>query len=287
MGRCALQRYPDTELNVEVHESVRGRDVYIIQPTSPPVDQHLMELLFLADACRRAGAARVTGVVPYLGYARQDRRARGREALGARLVADFVRSSGIERIVAVDLPTASLEGFFGIPLERISAVPLLAQVVLPLLSADSVILAPDLGAVKLAERYSQLLHVPIAVVHKVRITSEEVQVRGIVSDVRGRCAVVIDDMIATGGTIEAAVNAFIAQGGALNIVVVATHGLLVGPADKRIRSLPLKGCFVTDSVEIAKNLSSQIEIVRLAPLLAEVIRRLHDDRSMSDLIAHR
>jgi len=287
MGRCALQRYPDTELNVEVHESVRGRDAYIIQPTSPPVDQHLMELLFLADACRRAGAARVTGVVPYLGYARQDRRARGREALGARLVADFVRSSGIERIVAVDLPTASLEGFFGIPLERISAVPLLAQVVLPLLSADSVILAPDLGAVKLAERYSQLLHVPIAVVHKVRITSEEVQVRGIVSDVRGRCAVVIDDMIATGGTIEAAVNAFIAQGGALNIVVVATHGLLVGPADKRIRSLPLKGCFVTDSVEIAKNLSSQIEIVRLAPLLAEVIRRLHDDRSMSDLIAHR
>jgi ribose-phosphate pyrophosphokinase len=190
MGRCALQRYPDTELNVEVHESVRGRDAYIIQPTSPPVDQHLMELLFLADACRRAGAARVTGVVPYLDYARQDRRARGREALGAWLVADFVRSAGIERIVAVDLPTASLEGFFGIPLERISAVPLLAQVVLPLLSADSVILAPDLGAVKLAERYSQLLHVPIAVVHKVRITSEEVQVRGIVSDVRGRCAVV-------------------------------------------------------------------------------------------------
>jgi ribose-phosphate pyrophosphokinase len=149
-----------------------------------------MELLFLTDACRRAGAARVTGVVPYLGYARPDRRARGREALGARLVADFVRSAGIERIVAVDLPTASLEGFFGIPLERISAVPLLARVVLPLLSADSVILAPDLGAVKLAERYSQLLHVPIAVVHKVRITSEEVQVRGIVSDVRGRCAVV-------------------------------------------------------------------------------------------------
>ena len=287
MGRCALQRYPDTELNVEVHESVRGRDVYIIQPTSPPVDQHLMELLFLADACRRAGAVRVTGVVPYFGYARQDRRARGREALGARLIADFVRSSGIERIIAVDLPTASLEGFFGIPLEHITAVPLLAQAVSPLLSADSVILAPDLGAVKLAERCSEFLQAPIAVVHKVRVSSEEVQVRGIVSDVRGRCAVVIDDMITTGGTIEAAVKAFIAQGGLRDIVVVATHGLLVGHADKRIRVLPLRGCFVTDSVEIPKNLSLHIEVVSLAPLFAEAIRRLHENRSMSDLIAHR
>jgi ribose-phosphate pyrophosphokinase len=287
IGRCTLRRCPDTELNVEVHESVRGRDVYIIQPTSPPVDQHLIELLFLTDACRRAGASRVTGVVPYFGYSRQDRRARNREAMGARLVADLLKSSGIERTVAVDLHTASIEGFFGVPLEHLSAVPLLAEAVLPLLSADSVILAADLGAVKLAADYSQLLHRPIVMVHKIRINSEEVQVRGIASDVYARSAILVDDMITTGGTIEAAARAFIAGGGDRDIVVVASHGLLTGTAGDRLRDLPIKRIFVTDSVAVPNDLSLPIETVTLAPLLAEAIARLHKNQSMNELIAHR
>jgi len=287
VGRCTLKRCPDTELNVEVHESVRGRDVFIIQPTSPPVYQHLMELLLLTDACRRAGASRVTGVIPYFGYSRQDRRARDREAVGARLVADLLKSSGIERIVVVDLHTVSIEGFFGVPLEHLSAVPLLAQAVLPLLSADSMILAADLGAVKLAANYSQLLHRPIVVVHKIRINSQEVQVRVIETEVRGRSAILVDDMITTGGTIEAAVQAFIDGGGDWDMVVVASHGLLIGTAGDRLRDLPIKRIFVTDSVAVPDNLSLPIEIVSLAPLLADAIARLHKNQSMSDLIAHR
>ena len=287
MGRCDVTRFHDTELKVEVLESVRGRDVYLVQPTSPSVDQHLIELLFFADACRRAGAAKLTAVVPYFGYARQDRRAKGREALGARLVADLIRTAGIGRVVAVDLHTPSVEGFFGVPLEHLSAVPLLARAVLPALQFDPVIFAPDVGAVKLAERYAQALQAPLAVVHKVRLSDEEVQTGGTIHEVRGRSGVVVDDMVSTGGTIEAAVKAFIALGGEPDVVVVASHGLLVGPAVERLRGLSLKSLFVTDSVEVPQNLPLPIKVVSLAPLLADAIDRMNKDQSLSDLIGHR
>jgi ribose-phosphate pyrophosphokinase len=287
LGRCGIRRFHDSEVKVEVLESVRGHDVYLVQPTGPSVDQHLIELLFMADACRRAGAARITAVVPYLGYARQDRRAKGREALGARLVADLIRAAWIDRVVAVDLHTPSIEGFFGVPLEHISAVPILAKAVLPALQFDYIILAPDLGAVKLAERYAQVLQAPIAVVHKVRISDEEVQVGGIVNEVRGRSAVVVDDMVSTAGTIEAAIKAFISQGGQRDVVVAATHGLLVGPAVERLRGLSLKSFVVTDSIEVPQDLPLPIKVISLAPLLAEAIGRLNKDQSMSDLLCHR
>jgi ribose-phosphate pyrophosphokinase len=286
-GRPILKRFLDTELNVQIHHSVRGDDVYLIQPTGPPVDENLMELLFIADACRRAGAARVTAVIPYFGYARQDRRASGREAVGGRIVADLIKSPGIERVVAIDLHTTSLEGFFATALEHLTAISVLAQAVMPHLSPDSVVLSPDLGGVKLAEHYATILQRPLAVVHKIRISGEEVQARGIVGEVRGRPAVVVDDMISTGGTIEAAVQAFLAQGGAPEIVVVASHGLLVGPAGERLRALPIKALFVTDSVVVPTNLSFPIQLVSIAPLLAEAITRLHNNHSMSDLIVHR
>jgi ribose-phosphate pyrophosphokinase len=286
LGECTLRRFQNSEVKVEVLESVRGRDVYLVQPTSPPVDEHLIEFLFMADACRRAGATRITAVVPYLGYARQDRRARGREALGARLIADLIRTAGLDRVLAVDLHTPSIEGFFGVALEHISAVPILANAILPALQFDVVILAPDLGAVKLAERYAQVLQAPIAVVHKVRISDEEVQIGGIVNEVRGRSAVVVDDMVSTGGTIEAAVNAFIAQGGDRDVVVAASHGVLVGPAVDRLRGLSLKSFFTTDSVEVPGNLPLPIKVISLAPLLAEAIERLNKEQSMSDLICH-
>src|SRR6516225_3065116 len=151
--RSVLSRFPDTELHAEIDETVRGCDVYLVQPTGPPIDSHLMELLFLADACRRAGAARLTAIVPYFGYARQDRRAKGREAVGGRLIADMLAIAGLERIVAVDLHTAALEGFFSVPLEHLSAVSLLANAIDEFVTGETVIVAPDLGAVKLAERY--------------------------------------------------------------------------------------------------------------------------------------
>ena len=287
LGSRALTRFPDSELYIEVQESVRGRDVYLIQPTSPPVHEHLFDLFMLADACRRAGAARLTAVIPYFGYARQDRRATGRDPVGARLVADLLRTSEIQRVVALDLHSAALEGFFPFPLEHLSAIPILAQAVAASgVPAESVIVAPDLGAVKLAERYARMLHMPIAVVNKTRVSGEEVEARGIVGDVRGRPILIVDDMITTGGTIAAAVNVVKAAGGASEVTVAASHGLFVGPAQERLRVLGVKRFIVTDSVALAADLRLPVKVVSVAPLLAEAIRRLNGDQSMGDLIAH-
>ena len=240
----------------------------------------------LADACRRAGATRMTAVIPYFGYARQDRRATGRDPVGARLVADLLRTSEIERVVAVDLHSAALEGFFPFPLEHLSAIPILAQAAASAVPAESVIVAPDLGAVKLAERYARTLHMPIAVVNKTRVSGEEVEAKGIVGDVRGRPILIVDDMITTGGTIAAAINMVKAAGAASEVTVAASHGLFVGPAQERLRILGVKRFIVADSVALAADLQLPVEVVSVAPLLAEAIRRLNGDQSLSDLIAH-
>jgi ribose-phosphate pyrophosphokinase len=285
--RSVLSRFPDTELHAEIDESVRGCDVYLVQPTGPPVDSHLMELLFLADACRRAGAARLTGIVPYFGYARQDRREKGREAVGARLVADLLGVASFERIVAVDLHTVSLEGFFNIPLEHLSATSLLANAIEELITDQSVIVAPDLGAVKLAERYAEVLRRPIAIVHKTRLSGEAVKVRGIVGEVTGRTPVIVDDMISTGGTIEAAAAALVSAGCLPQITVVASHALLVGPAIKRLSALPLNRIVATDSLPAPEHGSLPLRVVSLAPMLAEAMTCLNVGESMSELLSHR
>jgi ribose-phosphate pyrophosphokinase len=287
LGRVVLQRFPDGELHVEIQESVRGHDVYLIQPTSPPVEAHLLELLFLADACRRAGAAHLTAVIPYFGYARQDRRASGREPVSARLVADLLQSSGLQRVVAVDLHTTAVEGFFHIPVEHLSAVPLLAEAVRPLLPPNAVVVSPDLGAVKLAERYARFWQLPLAIVHKTRLSGEEVRVQRIVGDVRDRVPVVVDDMVSTGGTIQAAIQALLAAGCVSeNLTVIASHGLFVGPAQERLGAVPIQRIFVTDSVARPASEPLSLQVVSLGPLLAEAITRLHNQRSLSDLLVH-
>jgi ribose-phosphate pyrophosphokinase len=286
LARRLVQRFPDGELHVELQESVRGHDVYLLQSTSPPVEAHLMELWFLADACRRAGAGRLTAVVPYFGYARQDRRATGREPVGARLIADLMAASGLQRLVALDLHSPPLEGFFAMPVEHLSAVALLAAAVRPLLAPNTVVVAPDLGAVKLAERYARDLHLPMAIVDKERLTGEEVRVRRVVGRVEGCPVVVVDDMISTGGTVQAAIQALVAAGGAPEVTVVASHALFVGPAVERFRTLPIRRLLATDSVAAPAQLPFPVHGVSLAPLLAEAIRRLHHQQSLSDLILH-
>jgi ribose-phosphate pyrophosphokinase len=286
LGTCTVHRFPDSEVHVELHDSVRGHDVYVIQATSPPVDTHLLELLFLADACRRAGAAQITAVVPYFGYARQDRRARGREAVGARLVAEVLGSSGLHRLVAVDLHTVALEGFFPIPLEHLSAVPLLVEAVRPWVADNTVIVTPDLGAVKLAERYATALQRPLAIVHKTRLSGADVRVERIVGEVQGRAPIIVDDMISTGGTIVAASQALLAAGCAPQMTVVATHALLVGPASERLRSVPVQRLLATDSVTAPAESAFPLQVTSLDALLAEAIRRLHGQRSLSDLLVH-
>ncbi len=287
LGSREVRVFPDGELQAELQESVRGEDVYLVQSTSPPAEKHLLELLLLADAAHRAGAARLTAVIPYYGYARQDRRASGRESVGARLVASLLESGGLfERVVAVDLHTAAIEGFFGIPLEHLSAVPMLLDSVRSYAAEDSVVVAPDMGAAQLAERYAEPLELPVAVIHKARISGSEVSVGSVTGEVQGRKPIIVDDMIDSGGTQRAAIDALIEAGCEPEITAVASHGLFVGSAEEKLRDTPVERIFVTDSVPPPEGLELPLEVVSLASLLAETIDRLHNDRSLDDLIAH-
>ena len=277
LGRRTLENFPDDELHIEIHEDLRDHDVYILQPTGPPVGGHLLELLLLADACIRAGASRLTGVIPYLGYARQDRRALGREPMGARLVAELL-CTRLHRIITLDLHNAAIEGFFSIPMEHLSAVPLLADSVRKLIPSDNmVVVAPDQGAVKHAQRYAGLLDLPLAYVHKVRLSGAEVTVQSIVGDVRGKYPIVIDDMVSTGGTIVSAIEALIARGCQPTIAVAASHALLVGSAPDRLAALPIKDLFFTDSLLQPATSPLPLRVVSLGRLLADTIKRLHGD----------
>lgn len=280
-----LETFPDGERRIEIMDSVRGDDVYLLQSTGPPVERHLLELLLLVDACRRAGANRITAVVPYFGYARQDRRAGGRQAVGARLIADLIKGAGVDRVVAIDLHNPALESAFGVPLEHLSALPVLAEAARTELEGDPVVVAPDLGAAKLADRYADLLGLPVAIVHKTRVTGETVTVQRITGEVRGRNPIVVDDMISTAGTIVAAVNAVREAGGNAGTIVLATHALLVGPAIERIGGLALRRLIVSDSLAVEPRGLLPLRVVSVAPLLAKAITHLHEDRSLGELVA--
>lgn len=279
-----IVRFPDGEAHVQVGATIRGRDVYILEPTCPPVDQNLTELLLLADASRRAGAARLTAVIPYFGYARQDRRAKGREAIAARVVSDLLGVVGVDRVVALDLHSTAIEGFLPIPLEHLTAVPSIAAVLQRAGRPDAVVVSPDLGAAKLAERYAQILEAPVAIVQKTRLGPHEVKATAVIGDVRGKSPIVVDDMISTGGTIEAAINALTTAGAKEDVTVAATHGLFVGECLAKFAALPISRLIVTDSVPSTGAMPAHVEIVSVAPLLAETILRLHHGQPISGLL---
>ncbi len=285
LGHRMIEPFPDGELHVEIEESVRGRDVYLIQSTDAPVADHLLALLLTADAARRAGARMVTAVIPYFGYARQERRAHGREPVGARVIADLLEASSVQRVVAIDLHTGSLEGFFTVPLEHLTAVPLLIEAVRASIRRESVVISPDLGAVKLAERYARALDLPVAVVQKTRLSGLDVRAGSLVGDVRGLAPIVVDDMISTAGTVEAAVHAALQAGAIPEVTVVASHGLFVGPARERLDALPIRKVVVTDSVA-QHEANLPVHVVGLGGLIADAIRRLASGQSLSDLLEH-
>lgn len=274
-GECRIVSLPDGELQVELQESVRGHDVYLLQSTSPPADTHLLELALLADACHRAGAGRVTALVPYFGYARQDRCTSPGQALGARVLTDLLQACPIERLVTIDLHTAAIEGFFSIAVEHLSAMPLLAEAARPFVEGPSIVVAPDLGAVKLAKQYAQYLELPLAIVHKIRQGGETVSVQQVVGDVRDRALVIVDDMLSTGGTVAAAMNALLAAGCTPRAIAVVSHGLFVGRAEHALLPLPIRHILTTDSVAQRPS-SLPVEVHSLGPLLAEAIRRLEN-----------
>jgi ribose-phosphate pyrophosphokinase len=283
LGKSTLTRSPDGELRVEV-QNVRARDVFLLQPTGPPPDRNLIELLFMADACRRSGANHVTAIIPYFGYARQDRAGNGQQAIGARLIADLLRTAGIGRVVAVDLHSRSLESAFAIGLEHLTAVGLLREALGSSLPTDGVLVAADMAALGLAERYAHMLNLPIAIVAKVRLSDEEVVARNLIGDVRGRTPIIVDDIIITGRTIEAALKAVVAAGAISNATVVASHGLFVDSASERLGALSIERLLVTDSVPIPTTLKSPVKVIGLAPLLAKAISRLHVGEPLDDLL---
>ncbi|HEY0971678.1 MAG TPA: ribose-phosphate pyrophosphokinase [Gemmatimonadales bacterium] len=274
-GRCRVERYPDGELSVTLDESVRGREVFLVQPTAPPVNDHLVELVAFADACRRASAHRVTAVMPYFGYARADRREHGRQPIMASAVAQLLQCAGVDHVITVDLHTAQIEGFFQVPVDGLSAVPVICDALRERLGdvrKTMVVVSPDAGRVPMANEYAQRLGVPLVVLHKRRESGTRTSVTHLVGDVRGRTCLLVDDMIATGGTLVASVRALRAGGADESFHVAATHGLFLGDALERLLGAGVREITVTDTVPPPEGGRPEVRVVSMATLLADAIR---------------
>jgi len=286
LGRRRLQQFPDGETHVQIEESIRGRDIFIVQSTGPPVNQHVMELLIMLDAFRRAGAARITAIIPYYGYARQEKKSTGREPITARLVADLLTTAGAQRVVSIDLHSPAIQGFFNIGMDHLTAVPIVTGYLQTRLRRDSAVVSPDTGRVKLAEKYSQALGLPLVVLHKQRFTPEQPEIRAVVGDVRGKAPIIIDDMISTGGTIAEAIEALLEAGAQPDITVAATHPVLIGPALQRLSHPAISEVIVCDTIPVPPEKQlDKMRVLSVADLLAETVRRLNRNESISALFA--
>lgn len=268
-----LERFPDGELAVRLLEPVRALSAVIVQPTGPPVDANLVELLALADACRRAAAARVIAVVPYLGYARGDRRHGRREPIMASLVAQLLQAAGVTHLLAVDLHAPQIEGFFHVPVDDLSPFLSLLNACRPDLPPEVVIVSPDLGRLGLATRYADELHTGVAVVHKRRLSGRQTESLQVVGEVRDRPCLIVDDMITTGGTIAGCIEALLRDGARREIRVAATHGLFMPGADERLRQAGVSQMWVTDTLPQPASSGDRL-VVAVAPMIAAAIRQL-------------
>jgi ribose-phosphate pyrophosphokinase len=284
VGRILLSNFPDGEIKVQIEEDVRGRDVFLVQPTCPPVNENLMELLVMLDAFKRASAARITAVLPYYGYARQDRKDVGRVPITAKLVADLISVAGADRVLALDLHAAQIQGFFDVPVDHLHAGPVINDYVrsLRIPSDDFVVLSPDEGSIKKATIYQKKLGGSIAIVDKRRTSAPEtLQPNLIGASLAGKVAVIFDDMVSTAGTVVGAARIARAAG-AREVYICATHPVLCGPAIQRLRDAAIKQIVVTDSIPVPhdKHLSHMV-ILSVAPLLADAIKRIHMNESVS------
>lgn len=283
-----IDHFPDGETYVRLGTSVRGRDTYVIQPTCAPVNEHLFELLLLIDALRRASAGRVTAIVSYYGYARQDRKFIGREPITAKLVANLLTAAGANRIVAIDLHSPAIQGFFDIGMDHLTAIPLLAHALEHTIPRESVVVSPDTGGVKRADLYARLLDLPIAILHKRRANAQEVEIAAVIGDIRGKVPIIVDDIIATGGTIRQAVDTLIQAGARPEARIVATHGIFAGDSAQKLQHPGIREIVVTDTVPVPPAIRAalpSLRIVSVADLLADAIQRLHSGQSLSELFS--
>ena len=284
MGAARLHRFPDTEVSFQIDENIRGTDVFIIQPTCAPVDEHLIELCVMIDAFRRSSASRITAVIPYYGYARQDRKDKPRVPISAKLVANLLSAAGTNRVLTMDLHKAQIQAFFDIPVDHLFAAPVIIDYLARQNFGPVTIVSPDAGGAERARAYAKRLDADLAIVDKRRSEDGTAEVMNVVGDVRGRVCVIADDIIDTAGTIQGAAQA-LKDNGASRVLASAVHGVLSGPALKRIDAAPIDRLVVTNTIPIAgeKAACEKIVVLSVARLLAQAIRSIHEETSVSKL----
>jgi ribose-phosphate pyrophosphokinase len=283
-GHVTLYSFSDGENYVQIDENVRGADVFVIQPTCPPVNDHLMELLIMLDAFKRSSARRVTAVIPYYGYARQDRKDKPRVPITSKLVADLITAAGADRVLTLDLHAAQIQGFFNIPVDHLFAAPVIVGHLKKLNMEDLTIVSPDAGGVERARAYAKRLGATLAIIDKRRVAANQTEVMNIIGDVKDRNVFVVDDIIDTGGTLIHTVEALLAQG-ARSINASCTHGVLSGPAVDRINNSRIQQVITTNSMPMADKEQEcpKLHTLSIAELLAEAIKRIHSEDSVSSL----
>ena len=280
--KTSVGRFPDGEIDVKVYDDLRGSDVFIIQPTCPPVNDHLVELLLLMDTCYRASAGRITAVIPYYGYARKDRKDEGRVPISAKLVANMISTAGADRVIAVDLHAAQIQGFFDIPVDHLYAKPVLIEYFRTLDLSDPVVVAPDMGGLKRARAYAESLGAQVAIVDKRRLAADKVEWEHIIGEVKDKECVLVDDMISTGGSMVQAVR-ICRDHGARKVYVGATHALMCGNAIARMDECDVDAIVVTDTIPVKDRLPDSYRCQSVAPLVARAIKAIHHSESVSAL----
>lgn len=283
MGQVKLKRFSDGEVNFQILENVRGTDVFIIQPTSPPVNEHLMELLIMIDAFKRSSAQRITAVIPYYGYARQDRKDKPRVPLSSKLVGDLLSAAGTHRLLTMDLHAGQIQGFFDIPVDHLFPMPIFFQYISDLEVEDLMVISPDAGGVEKARAYAKRLGTSLAIIDKRRVDDNEAEVMHIIGEVKGRNVIIIDDMIDTAGTLVRATDALIREG-ALKVFAAATHPVLSGPAIQRISESGFESVLVSNTILLPEEKQiPKIKVLSVASLLGEAIKSIHEETSVSKL----
>jgi len=282
LGNASVSSFPDGETYVKINDNIRGRDVFIIQPTCPPTNQNLMELLILVDAASRASAARITAVIPFFGYARQDRKDQPRVPITAKLVANLLVAAGVNRVLTMDLHAQQLQGFFDIPVDHLHARPVMVQHLHKLAIGNLVVVSPDVGGVKMASAYAQALGAKLAIVVKKRVSASETEASHIIGDVSGQNVLIVDDLTETAGTLTSAAR-MLRKHGALDIYAGVSHAVLTDLAVERLKDSEIKELITTDSVPVRPTSDQRVKVLSVAELLGEGIRRIHDDESVSSL----
>jgi len=282
LGKLTVDRFPDGETNVRLEEDVRGRDVFLVQPTCNPVNDNLLDMLIVMDAMRRSSASRITAVIPYFGYARKDRKDEGRVPITAKLVANLITSAGADRVLTVDLHAAQIQGFFDIPVDHLYAAPAMQRYYRAKNLENFVVVAPDVGSIKMARAWAKRFGANLAVVDKRRTSPDSVEVGYVIGSVDGKNVLMVEDMIATGTSLCEACT-LLKHNGAKDIYVAATHPVFCADAFEKLAASPFTEITVTDSIPLRNDAPESVKVVTIAPMLAEAIRRIHTNESVSSL----